>query len=176
MRVVGASGSGKAEVEPRVDIQLNGARGSFRLNAKLEIPARGVTAVFGRSGSGKTTLLRALAGLEHLSGRVTFGGVPWQDTASRTFLAPERRRIGYVFQEAALRSLIPPQVPIQGAIDFPGLSQRVRLSGGYIRNAALRAAFLAAEEGSALTHDHLERAIRMEFREIGKLAESGTLE
>ena len=53
---------------------------------------------------------------------------------------------------------------------------RFRLSGGYIRNAALRAAFLAAEEGSALTHEHLERAIRMEFREIGKLAETGTLE
>ena len=39
-----------------------------------------------------------------------------------------------------------------------------------------RGAFLAAEEGVALTHEHLERAIRMEFREIGKLAESGTLE
>jgi hypothetical protein len=79
-------------------------------------------------------------------------------------------------REQLWRSLIPPQVPIQGTLDFPGLAQRFRLSGGYIRNAALRAAFLAAEEGGALTHDHLERAIRMEFREIGKLAESGTLE
>jgi len=79
-------------------------------------------------------------------------------------------------REQLWRSLIPPQVPIAGTIDFANLSQRFRLSGGYIRNAALRAAFLAAEEGSALTHEHLERAIRMEFREIGKLAESGTLE
>jgi hypothetical protein len=79
-------------------------------------------------------------------------------------------------REQLWRSLIPPQVPIEGSIDFTGLSQRFRLSGGYIRNAALRAAFLAAEEGSALTHAHLERAIRMEFREIGKLAETGTLE
>jgi hypothetical protein len=79
-------------------------------------------------------------------------------------------------REQLWRSMIPPQVPISGALDFAKLSQRFRLSGGYIRNAALRAAFLAAEEGSALTHDHLERAIRMEFREIGKLAESGTLE
>ena len=79
-------------------------------------------------------------------------------------------------REQLWRSLIPPQVPIQGTIDFASLSQRFRLSGGYIRNAALRAAFLAAEEGSALTHEHLERAIRMEFREIGKLAETGTLE
>ena len=50
------------------------------------------------------------------------------------------------------------------------------MSGGYIGNAALRAPFLAAEEGSALTHEHLERAVRMELREIGKLAETGTLE
>ena len=34
----------------------------------------------------------------------------------------------------------------------------------------------AAEEGSGLTQDHIERAIRMEFREIGKLADSGVLE
>jgi len=79
-------------------------------------------------------------------------------------------------REQLWRSLIPPQVPVQGKLDFTGLSQRFRLSGGYIRNAALRAAFLAAEEGSSLTHEHLERAIRMEFREIGKLAETGTLE
>jgi SpoVK/Ycf46/Vps4 family AAA+-type ATPase len=79
-------------------------------------------------------------------------------------------------REQLWKSLIPPQVPVQGKLDFAGLSQRFRLSGGYIRNAALRAAFLAAEEGSSLTHEHLERAIRMEFREIGKLAESGTLE
>ena len=79
-------------------------------------------------------------------------------------------------REQLWRSLIPPEVPVAGKIDFAGLSQRFRLSGGYIRNAALRAAFLAAEEGSSLTHAHLERAIRMEFREIGKLAETGTLE
>ncbi|MDQ3297412.1 MAG: AAA family ATPase [Myxococcota bacterium] len=79
-------------------------------------------------------------------------------------------------REQLWKSLIPPQVPVQGTIDFVGLSHRFRLSGGYIRNAALRAAFLAAEEGTPLTHEHLERAVRMEFREIGKLAESGTLE
>jgi hypothetical protein len=79
-------------------------------------------------------------------------------------------------REQLWKSLIPPQAPVHGKIDFAGLSRRFRISGGYIRNAALRAAFLAAEEGTGLTHNHLERAIRMEFREIGKLAETGTLE
>jgi hypothetical protein len=79
-------------------------------------------------------------------------------------------------REQLWKALIPEQVPIGGPIDFAGLARRFRLSGGYIRNAALRAAFLAAEEGTALLHDHVERAIRMEFRELGKLAETGTLD
>ncbi|HSS01403.1 MAG TPA: ATP-binding protein [Kofleriaceae bacterium] len=79
-------------------------------------------------------------------------------------------------REQLWRSLVPPQVPVAGTLNFASLAQRFRLSGGYIRNAALRAAFLAVEEGSALTHEHIERAIRMEFREIGKLAETGALE
>ena len=62
------------------------------------------------------------------------------------------------------------------AKDDSTLAQRYAMSGGYIRNAALRAAFRAAEEHVPLTHDHLERAIRAEFSEIGKLADSGVLE
>ena len=79
-------------------------------------------------------------------------------------------------REQLWRTLIPTQVPISGTLDFASLAQRFRLSGGYIRNSALRAAFLAVEEGKSLNQSHLERAIRMEFREIGKLAETGALE
>jgi ATP-dependent 26S proteasome regulatory subunit len=79
-------------------------------------------------------------------------------------------------RERLWRALIPPEVPRAEAIDFAGLATRFKLSGGYIRNASLRAAFLAAEEGLALTLDHIERAIRAEFREIGKLADTGMLE
>jgi SpoVK/Ycf46/Vps4 family AAA+-type ATPase len=71
---------------------------------------------------------------------------------------------------------LPAQMPRAGKLDLAGLARRYRMSGGYIRNAALRAAFLAAEENSPLTQDHLERAVRAEFREGGKLAESGLLE
>ncbi len=71
---------------------------------------------------------------------------------------------------------LPAQMPRAGALDLASLARRYRMSGGYIRNAAMRAAFLAAEEQSPLTQDHLERAVRAEFREGGKLAESGTLE
>jgi len=79
-------------------------------------------------------------------------------------------------REALWRSHLPAHLPKTGTFDLGELARKYRLSGGYIRNAALRAAFLAAEEHSLLTHDHLERAIKAEFREIGTIAESGVLE
>ncbi len=39
-------------------------RGRFTLDVEMNVPGKGVTAVFGPSGCGKTTLLRAVAGLE----------------------------------------------------------------------------------------------------------------
>jgi SpoVK/Ycf46/Vps4 family AAA+-type ATPase len=93
-----------------------------------------------------------------LSARLTF---PFPDDEAR---------------ERLWRVHLPAQVPRAGTLDLAGLARRYKLSGGYIRNAALRAAFLAAEEKSPLTQDHLERAVRAEFREGGKLAESGQLE
>jgi hypothetical protein len=79
-------------------------------------------------------------------------------------------------RERLWRVHLPERMPRAGKLDLAGIARRFRMSGGYIRNAALRAAFLAAEEGTALAQDHLERAVRAEFREGGKLAESGTLE
>ncbi len=79
-------------------------------------------------------------------------------------------------REKMWRAHMPPEAPVSGDFDLADIARRYRLSGGYIRNCALRAAFIAAEEGGSLTNDHLERAIKAEFREIGKLAESGVLE
>ena len=79
-------------------------------------------------------------------------------------------------RERLWRAHIPPSIPADGALRLEELAQRYRLSGGYIRNAAVRAAFLAAEEGSPLSFALLERSVKAEFREIGKLADSGALE
>jgi hypothetical protein len=79
-------------------------------------------------------------------------------------------------REALWRAHLPPELPRFGEIDLAALARRYQLSGGYIRNATLRAAFLAAEEQTPLTQDHLERAVRAEFREIGKIGDAGVLE
>jgi molybdate transport system ATP-binding protein len=78
-------------------------RSDFRLDVDLDLPGRGVTALFGHSGSGKTTLLRLIAGLERAEGgELSVNGQVWQDSA--TFLPTHRRPLGYVFQEASLFS------------------------------------------------------------------------
>lgn len=76
-------------------------RGDFALDVDLDLPGRGVTALFGHSGSGKTTLLRLMAGLERApGGEMAVNGQVWQ--AGATFLPTHRRPLGYVFQEASL--------------------------------------------------------------------------
>lgn len=77
----------------------------FTLDVDLDLPARGVTALFGHSGSGKTTLLRCMAGLERApQGQLTVHGEVWQDDgkSGRHWLPTHHRPLGYVFQEASL--------------------------------------------------------------------------
>ncbi|HXY38551.1 MAG TPA: molybdenum ABC transporter ATP-binding protein [Vicinamibacteria bacterium] len=83
-----------------LDLELPLARFTLRLGASL--PAD-VTAVMGPSGSGKTSLLEAIAGLRRRArGRVVLEGEPLLDTARGLSRPPERRRVGYVPQDAGL--------------------------------------------------------------------------
>ena len=84
-----------------IRIELKRDFEEFRLDVAFEAPGRGVTALFGPSGAGKTSVLRAVAGLDPLAkGWVSIGAECWQDPGR--FLAPEHRRVGYVFQEPSL--------------------------------------------------------------------------
>jgi len=85
--------------------------GSFELEGiDLEVDPGKVLVVLGPSGAGKTMLLHAIAGFRGVSaGEVRLGG------RELTALAPEQRRIGFVFQEAAL---------------FPHLSARENIAFG----------------------------------------------
>ena len=93
--------------------------GAFRLDIHLRAPSQGVTALFGRSGCGKTSLVNMLAGLTRPArGRIAIDDTVLFDSSSGTNLPPERRRLGYVFQEDRL---------------FPHLSVRNNLLYGHRR-------------------------------------------
>ncbi|MBC9251623.1 molybdenum ABC transporter ATP-binding protein [Pseudomonas alcaligenes] len=93
----------QATAEQRLQACFRLTHGSFRLDVDLDLPGRGVTALFGPSGSGKTSLLRCVAGLERAElGQLRVNGELWQDSSRGHFLAPHQRALGYVFQEASL--------------------------------------------------------------------------
>ena len=65
--------------------------------------APGITILFGPSGAGKTTLLDCIAGLVLPdSGRIAAGERTFFDHAQKIDVPPQRRRVGYVFQDLAL--------------------------------------------------------------------------
>lgn len=109
--------------------------GAFALDAAFAAPVAGVTALFGRSGSGKTTVLNVIAGLHRpRAGRVALGGEILLDTDRRIDRPPDRRRIGYVFQDGRL---------------FPHLDVRGNLEYG-MRRGTRRAAYATFDQVVAL--------------------------
>ncbi len=70
------------------------------------------------------------------------------------------------------RRMLPKAAPRDSAIDFRTLGRTYKFSGGYIRNAVLRAAYLAAAEGGSIAMDHLRRAADLEAWEMGRVAGS----
>jgi molybdate transport system ATP-binding protein len=92
-----------SESDPGLTLQVVLARREFTLDVAVQLPSRGITALFGTSGSGKTTCLRILAGLEpQAQGLVRVAGEVWQDSNKRIFRPVHQRALGYVFQEASL--------------------------------------------------------------------------
>ncbi len=118
-----------------IEARLQLARRDFTLDVALQLPERGVTALFGPSGCGKTTLLRAIAGLERASGRVALGTDIWQDDATRRWLPTHQRPLGYVIQEAAL---------------FPHLDVAANLAYGRRRSAEAQRFDRAPGAGTAI--------------------------
>ena len=86
-------------IQTRLKLHYSG----FTLDVDLQLPGRGVSALFGHSGSGKTTCLRCIAGLEKAEESfIQVNDEVWQDSRNNLFVPPHKRAIGYVFQEASL--------------------------------------------------------------------------
>jgi len=90
--------------------------------ATLRVGHGELVALLGPSGSGKTTLLRVIAGFERPdAGRVAIGG--HAVAGNGTWVEPEHRRIGMVFQDGALF----PHLTVEGNVGF-GASRRERVA------------------------------------------------
>ena len=134
-------------------------RPGFSLEASFAAPTPGIIALFGRSGSGKTTLVNVISGLSVAdAGDIRLDGEVLTDTRAGVAVPVERRRIGYVFQDARLfphlnvtgnlrygekRSRAAPQIiGFEEVVALLGLAQLLQrrpreLSGGERQRVAL---------------------------------------
>jgi molybdate transport system ATP-binding protein len=104
-----------------IDVDIEQELGTFRLAVKFAADAP-IVGLFGRSGAGKSSVINALAGIAKPGrGFIRISDVTLFDSDKGIDLPPERRRVGYVFQDALL---------------FPHLSVEANLLYGQRRRTA----------------------------------------
>ncbi len=87
----------------RLKKQLHAHFGDMLLDVSIEVERGTFVSLYGKSGAGKTSILRMLAGLmQPESGYIEVGGEVWLDTQKGVALKPQRRNLGFVFQDYAL--------------------------------------------------------------------------
>ena len=108
-------------------VEIEKAMGDFHLEVQFEAE-RETLALLGASGCGKSVTLRCVAGiLTPDRGRIMLDGVPLFDSAAKIDLPPQKRRVGYLFQQYAL---------------FPNMTVRQNISAA-VRNRRARASAAA---------------------------------
>lgn len=86
-----------------LELDFSQQLGDLQLEVKTALPTESITAVFGLSGAGKTSLINVIGGLTKPNrGRIVLNGRTLVDVEKRICLPPEKRHIGYVFQDARL--------------------------------------------------------------------------
>jgi molybdate transport system ATP-binding protein len=147
-----------------VEVRLKKRRGDFALDVAFAAEGPGLIALFGPSGCGKSTIVNLVAGLlTPEDGLVRVGDVTLFDSARAIDVPAEKRRIGYVFQDARLFPHLDvlgnlrygekrsppgePQTPFDEAVELLGLrgllARRPRqLSGGERQRVAIGRALL----------------------------------
>lgn len=75
----------------------------FDLDINFSCFPEELLAMIGPSGSGKTSIIRMIAGLETPDeGHISYGDEVWFDSSQKIYVAPQKRRLGYVFQDYTL--------------------------------------------------------------------------
>jgi molybdate transport system ATP-binding protein len=86
-----------------LQVQVSKRLKYFSLDIEFDCPDERTLVMIGPSGGGKTTLIRMVAGLERPdAGRIVYNGETWFDSSRGICLPPQKRSVGYVFQEYTL--------------------------------------------------------------------------
>ena len=102
-----------------LEVEIRKRIGGFVLHSEFTAD-RGVFALLGASGSGKSLTLKCIAGIEKPDeGRIVLDGHVLFDSSKKINLPPQKRRVGYMFQDYAL---------------FPNMTVRKNVMAGMGRN------------------------------------------
>lgn len=149
-----------------LSIDVERRQGDFDIKVKIKQNKIGVTALFGPSGAGKTSIVNMVAGLTRPDrGNIRINGVTVFDSDKGINLRPEKRHIGYVFQDGRLfphlsvrsnlkygMQLIPPSkrfIDFDQVVDMLGIEHLLerrpaKLSGGEKQRVAIGRALLTS--------------------------------
>ncbi|MCH8476089.1 MAG: ABC transporter ATP-binding protein [Opitutales bacterium] len=169
-------------------------RGDLTIYPQATFSGEGkVTALYGPSGGGKTTILRLIAGLLRPdSGTIHLGADIWHDSRKKIFVAPQKRKIGMVFQDYALfphlsvmanvvyaikgdrEEIFHRAEQLMKALEISDLQRRKPscLSGGQRQRVALARAvvrqpdWLLLDEPMAALDEKTKRRVRSELRQF----------
>jgi len=110
--------------------ELMTSAGKRDLQIDIQINEGELSALYGESGSGKTTILRVLAGLDRVKdGFIQVGEKVWLDTSKGINIKPQKRRIGFVFQEPNLFPHLTAKQNIAFAATSVKADEMIRLIG-----------------------------------------------
>lgn len=108
----------------KLEVRIEKTVGTFHLQAEFVV-GDGILGIMGMSGSGKSMTLKCIAGIETRdSGRIVLNGRVLFDSEKRINLPPQKRRVGYLFQEYAL---------------FPHMTVRQNILAGMGKKSAAQA-------------------------------------
>jgi len=86
-----------------IEKKLKAYSGQQWLKVNREFTDGSIIKIYGPSGAGKTTLLKIIAGLvSPEKGIIKVDDTIWLDTSTKTTLSPQKRMVGFVFQNYAL--------------------------------------------------------------------------
>jgi len=98
-----------------LDIQLARRQDDFQVDAAFQTRNTGITALFGPSGAGKTSVINMVAGLSRPDkGRILVRDRVLFDSDHGINLPPEKRSIGYIFQDGRLF----PHLTVRGNLTY----------------------------------------------------------